>query len=73
MLSFSEEVVKTKSSFSRLSSKTDSKAALYASPLAETSAEVCRGGVASSVREPRRGRFGVVTFGRFAVELVIKF
>ena len=57
-LSISEEVVKTKSIFSHLSSKTASKAELYASPLAETSAEVWRSGVASSVREPRRGRIG---------------
>ena len=73
MLSISEEVVKTRSSFGRLSSKTDSKAALYESPLDETSAEVWPGGVASSAWEPRRGRFGVETFGRFAVELVTKF
>ncbi len=73
MLSISEEVVRTRSSFSRFSSKTDSKAALYDSPGAETSAEVWRGGLASSVWEPRRDRFGVATFGRFAVELVVKF
>ena len=72
MLSISEEVVRTRSSFSRFSSKMDSKAALYESPVAETSAEVWRGGVASSAWEPRRGRFGVEGFCRFAVELVTK-
>ena len=73
MLSISEEVVRTRSSLSRLTSKTDSKAALYESPLAETSAKVWRGGVASSAWEPRRGQFDVETIGRFAVELVTKF
>ena len=59
--------------FSRFSSKTASKAALYANPFAETSAEVWSSGMVFSVREPRRGRLGVATFGRFAVELVVKF
>ena len=66
-------VVKTKSIFRRLSSKTASKAELDVNPLAETSAEVWRSGMASSVRESRRGRLGAATFGWLAVELLVKF
>ena len=54
LLSISEEVVKIKSIFSRLSSKTAFKAEVDDNPLAEASAEVWCSGMASSVREPCR-------------------